>query len=149
MKKWMQKWTRSFQKWWRYDLLTWRRSLGGISIERAWKIRRGRFFEFQNKKKFLRWKNGFESEQESLKNGEDMNYWLGEEAWEVFQSKEREKLGEEGFLSFGMKKMDILMKMHFEPNWVKPKIFTNWKIFAKWNSNGKNFSIGKWNLIEK
>ena len=44
-----------------------------------------------------------------------MSYIDEIEAWEVSQSKERQKLGGEGFLSFGMKKMDILMKIHFEP----------------------------------
>ena len=91
---------------------------------------------FRTKKNFWDEKNGCKSEQEALKNGGELNYWLGEEAWKVFQSKEHEKLGREGFLSFGMKKMDILMKMHFQPKWVKPIIFANWIFLAKWNSFG-------------
>ena len=94
------------------------------------------FLSFRTKKKFWEEKNGWKSEKEALKNGGELNYWLGEEAWKVFQSKEHEKLGREGFLSFGMKKMDILMKMHFQPKWVKPIIFANWIFLAKWNSFG-------------
>ena len=40
-----------------------------------------------------------------------MSYIDEIEAWEVSQSKERKKLAGEGFLSFGTKIMDIMMKM--------------------------------------
>ena len=40
-----------------------------------------------------------------------MSYIDEIEAWEVSQSKERQKLGGEGFLSFETKIMDIMMKM--------------------------------------
>ena len=66
---------------------------------------------FQTKKNFQRQKNGCKSEQEGTKNDGDMGHRHGEEAQEVYQSKERPKLGWGQNLSFGTKKMATLMKM--------------------------------------
>ena len=56
-------------------------------------------------------KNVWKDEEEAHKDGRNMSYRDGIEAPEVSQSKERKKLGGEGFLSFGTKIMDIMMKM--------------------------------------
>ena len=75
-----------------------------FKIKERKKLVREGFLSFRMKNFFLRWKNRCKNEQEALKNGRELNYWHGEDAWDVFQSKEREKLGGEGFLSFRTKK---------------------------------------------
>ena len=74
------------------------------------KLNREEILRFGNKKKFSDKKNGRKDEEEADKNGRNMSYRLGEEAQDVYQWKERRKLGWEVFLSFGTKKMDALRK---------------------------------------
>ena len=59
----------------------------------------------------MRKKNVLKDEEEAHKDGRNMSYIDEIEAWEVSQSKERKKLAGEGFLSFGRKIMDNMMKM--------------------------------------
>ena len=74
------------------------------------KLRGEGFSSFRTKKILLGLKKWMKKLTRSYQRWLRSNYWHGEEAREVSQSKERQKLGWEGKMSFGTKKMDIMDK---------------------------------------